>query len=258
MPTEGRAWVGGFDIESKMDYVHQIMGVCPQFDTLWGSLTAKETLLFYARLKGAPRKVDEQQAMEYLAQVGLTAAADLKVNELSGGMKRRLSVAVSLVGNPRVIFLDEPTTGLDPDSRRALWDVLLEVKKNKCVVLTTHSMEEADILCTRIGIMAHGALQCLGSNIRLKNKYGEGYSLKVNFAQENEEVVVAYVKEILPTAVITETFPGNLTFGIPTSDLVMSQALSSLIADKERSKIRDWGLSQTTLEDVFLNIVKNH
>jgi len=256
MPTSGRAWVGGFDIETEMGLVHQIMGVCPQFDTLWDTLTPMETILFYARLKGAPRKTDKEEALLYLKQVGLETAVDLKVSQLSGGMKRRLSVAVSLVGNPRVVFLDEPTTGLDPDSRRALWDVLLEIKKNKCIILTTHSMEEADILCTKIGIMAGGSIQCIGSNVRLKNRFGEGYSLHLNFDLEDYDTVTSYIKSLLPSAIITENFPGHLTFGIPTKDLQMSATLSSLLQDKEKSKIKDWGISQTTLEDVFLNIVK--
>jgi len=256
MPTKGRAWVGGYDIETDMDRVHQIMGVCPQFDTLWDTLTPFETLLFYSRLKGATKKGEVDEAMGYLNQVGLTAAKNLLVKELSGGMKRRLSVAVALVGNPRVIFLDEPTTGLDPDSRRSLWDVLLEIKKDKCIILTTHSMEEADILCNQIGIMSHGTLKCIGNNIRLKNKFGEGYSLKINFEPENETKIVEYIKSLLPAAELKEDFPGNFTYSIPSSQLVMSNVISSLLADKDIG-IKDWGLSQTTLEDVFLNIVKN-
>jgi len=257
MPTKGSARVGGYDISTSMDKIHQIMGVCPQFDTLWETLTANETLLFYARLKGANRNSEKDEVMQYLKQVGLEQAADLQVHELSGGMKRRLSVAVALVGNPRVIFLDEPTTGLDPDSRRSLWDVLLEVKKDKCIILTTHSMEEADVLCTRIGIMSHGILKCIGSNVRLKNKFGEGYTLKLNFDQENEEGITSYVKQILPTSHLAETFPGNFTFSVPTADLKMSYIISTLLAEREKRGIKDWGLSQTTLEDVFLNIVKH-
>jgi len=257
MPTQGNAWVDGYDIIESMDSVHKIMGVCPQFDTLWDTLTVEETLLFYARLKGADKSGEKEEVQKYLDQVGLGAHAEKKVHALSGGMKRRLSVAVSLVGDPKVIFLDEPTTGLDPESRRSLWDVLIEVKKNKCIILTTHSMEEADILCTRIGIMSHGALKCLGTNVRLKNKFGEGYTLKVNFEQEDEETVVKFVKQIVPNAEIAETFPGNYSFAIPSANLVMSEVISALLADKGAHGIKDWGLSQTTLEDVFLNIVKH-
>lgn len=257
MPTEGTAFVGGYDIRTDMDKIHQVIGICPQFDLLWENLTPKETVLFYARLKGS-RKADEQEmASVTLKQVGLQDFADLRVSELSGGMKRRLSVAVSLVGNPKIVFLDEPSTGLDPESRRQLWNVLLHVKQGKCLILTSHSMEEADTLCTRIGIMSKGNLKCLGSNVRLKNKFGEGYSLKVNFSPENEELTTGFVKKILPTASPEESFAGNITYRIPSAGFAMSELLTQMIQHKDDAKILDWGVSQTTLEDVFLNIVRS-
>jgi len=182
---------------------------------------------------------------------------DTLVNQLSGGMKRRLSIAVSFIGNPDVVFLDEPTTGLDPDSRSAIWDILQTAKKGKCLILTTHSMEEADALCDRIGIMADGALQCLGSQVHLKNKFGEGYTLKINFDPQYEEIASGYIKKLIPNAVLEEKFPGNFTFRIQKKDFVMSHILENLLKDQAEYKIDDWGLSQTTLEDVFLTIVRN-
>lgn len=256
MPTSGSAYVDGFDIREEMDLIHQVIGICPQFDILWDTLTCFETILFYCRLKGIPIKNEKEVAMHSLQQVQLDNAADLQVNELSGGMKRRLSIAISLVGNPSVIFLDEPTTGLDPETRRQLWNVLLEVKKNKCVILTTHSMEEADILCTRVGIMSLGALRCLGTNIHLKNKFGEGYTLKVNFSPDDEQTVIQFIQSILPRAKLEEGFPGNYTYRIPSEGFLMSELLNNLNANQETSKIKDYGISQTSLEDVFLNIVK--
>jgi len=257
MPTSGTAYVGGFDVRNDMDSIHQIMGVCPQFDTLHDILTTKETLLFYCRLKGCSKDDEEELAMKHLKSVGLESCGDVLVKELSGGMKRRLSVAVSLVGDPAVLFLDEPTTGLDPESRRQLWDVLLQVKVGKCMILTTHSMEEADILCTRIGIISRGTMKCLGSNIRLKNKFGAGYSFKINFNPEKADLAKEFVKKILPTAELQESFPGNFTYRIHRQDFVMSSTLQQVLSCKDEYGIRDWGISQTTLEDVFLNIVKN-
>jgi len=195
--------------------------------------------------------------MECLVQVGLENHKQKLVSELSGGLKRRLSVAVALVGNPRVIFLDEPTTGLDPDSRRQLWNVLLQVRVGKCVVLTTHSMEEADVLCNRIGNMSRGALRAVGTNVRLKNKFGEGYSLKLNFDKDLQEKVEEFVAVIAPTSERVESYPGNQTYRISAKDFSMSKLLTQMIESKDKINIRDWGISQTTLEDVFLNIVKN-
>jgi len=150
-PNYGNAWVSGYDIRSQINEVHLQMGVCPQFDLLWPDLTIKEHLSFYARLKGVPRKEEKKRVESAMKEVYLEKFESFKAKELSGGMKRRLSVAISLVGEPKIIFLDEPTTGLDPENRRQLWDILVEARGKRAMVLTTHSMEEADVLCSRIG-----------------------------------------------------------------------------------------------------------
>lgn len=139
-PTAGNAWVGGHDILENIAQVHLNIGVCPQFDLLWPDLTVEEHLLFYARLKGVPRKQEKQKVKQAIAEVYLTEFSKYKTAELSGGMKRRLSVAISLVGEPLIIFLDEPSTGLDPENRRQLWDILGELKGKRSILLTTHSV----------------------------------------------------------------------------------------------------------------------
>ena len=175
-PSQGTARIAGFDIRKDMDSIHRVMSVCPQFDTLWMELTCLETVLFYARLKGVSSSDEKKDSITTLTKVGLEQYSNRKARELSGGMRRRLSIAVSLIGDPRVVFLDEPTTfvlllfiyfvlflliienkrGLDPETRRHLWEVMLEITKGRSVILTTHSMEEADILSSRIGIMSKG------------------------------------------------------------------------------------------------------
>lgn len=115
-----------------------------------------------------------------MRDVYLERYRNFKVKSLSGGMKRRLSVAISLVGNPKIVYLDEPTTGLDPENRRQLWDILGEQKGKRAMILTTHSMEEADVLCNRIGIVTDGILRCVSPQVRLKTIYGGGYHLFVN------------------------------------------------------------------------------
>jgi len=105
---------------------------------------------------------------------------EFKARELSGGMKRRLSVAISLVSDPKIIFLDEPSTGLDPENRRQLWDILSKLRGKRAIVLTTHSMEEADVLCNRIGIVTNGILRCCAPQVRLKSLYGGGYHLEIS------------------------------------------------------------------------------
>lgn len=143
-------------------------------------MTIEEHLLFYARLKGIPPEREWAQVNTAIEEVLLQNFRKFKIKQLSGGMKRRVSVAISLVSDPKIIYLDEPTTGLDPENRRQLWDILSACKGKRAIILTTHSMEEADVLCNRIGIVSDGILRCIGPQVRLKSIYGGGYHLFVN------------------------------------------------------------------------------
>lgn len=182
-PTSGEAFIGGFSLENELDKIQVSIGVCPQFDILWPELTVEEHLYFYARLKGVQPDKEDEVVSKAISEVFLDKFRDFKTQELSGGMRRRLSVAISLVGNPKIIFLDEPSTGLDPENRRQLWDILSQSKGKRALVITTHSMEEADVLCSRIGIISHGKLRCIGNQTHLKNKFTGGYQLFVNCYQ---------------------------------------------------------------------------
>ena len=256
-PTTGYAEIGGFDIRKNMDEVHRIMSVCPQFDILWAELTCEETLLFYARLKGVPRNREAAQVKRTLADVGLEQFPKRKSKDLSGGMRRRLSIGVALVGDPQVIFLDEPTTGLDPDTRRHLWEVLLRIKKGRCLILTTHSMEEADILSDRIGIMSKGQLRCIGSQLRLKAKFGGGYTFQINFRPEQAERAKAFVFDLFNgDAELDEEFTTSAKFMIREKNFKISFIFDEMERQKHAHGILDWGMSQTTMEDVFLAIVR--
>lgn len=132
---------------------------------LWENLTVEEHLRFYARIKGIPPEEEDAMIIKALKEVQLDQQRNIQTIELPLGARRRLSIAISLVSDPKVIFLDEPTTGLDPETRRQLWNILKECNKDgkRAIVLTTHSMEEADVLCNRIGIVNNGVLRCLGS-----------------------------------------------------------------------------------------------
>jgi len=143
-------------------------------------MTVREHLVFYARIKGIPPHKENDLVRQALEDVKLTPRADFKTKALSGGMKRRLSVAIALVSDPKIIYLDEPSTGLDPESRRQLWDIFAALKGKRAIVLTTHSMEEADVLCQRIAIVANGILRCVAPQVRLKSLYGGGYHLQIN------------------------------------------------------------------------------
>lgn len=188
--TSGTAKIEGFDITRQHDQVYQHVGICPQREILWPDLTCDEHLLFYARLKGIDAWDEKAVVRQCLEQVELAEEAKKLSKALSGGQKRRLAIAIALVARPAVVFLDEPTTGLDPNVKRSLWRVIKTVKDlhGMCIVLTTHSMfepiiltsnnrPEADFLADRIGIMVQGSLRCIGSGTHLKQTYGKGYKL---------------------------------------------------------------------------------
>jgi len=169
-PTSGTAIINGFDVRQHADQVRRSIGVIPQAMTTDLELSVEENLLIFAKLYGVPRSRRARLIPELLAAVELTQWADKQVKNLSGGMRRRVEIARGLVHEPRVFFLDEPTTGLDPVSRTAVWDMLRTIKSQRdlTVLLTTHYMDEADRLCDRIAIVDHGALVALDSPQALK------------------------------------------------------------------------------------------
>lgn len=174
-PTSGNALIAGFDIVHHTADVRRNIGYVPQALSADGSLTGYENLLIFAKLYDLPRKTRDVRIKEVLAFVGLADAASQLVQRYSGGMIRRLEVAQALLHQPRVLFLDEPTVGLDPVARQAIWDHLTRLRgeTDMTILITTHSMEEADALCTRIGIMHRGDIVALDTPERLKASIGE-------------------------------------------------------------------------------------
>lgn len=162
-PSSGFAVIEGYSIGADMDSIYSMMGACPQHDLLWQGLSGREHLLFYGRIKNLSGITLHRAVDDGLRSVNLFSVGDDLVSTYSGGMKRRLSVAIALMGDPLVVYLDEPSTGLDPSSRRLLWDVIKKARLDKAVVLTTHSMEEAEALCDRLGIFVGGRLRCVGN-----------------------------------------------------------------------------------------------
>jgi len=163
------------DADTQMDEIRQTMGVCPQHDCLWDELTVYEHLSFVATVRKV--KNPKEAITKQIAQVGLVEKTNAASSSLSGGQKRKLSLAMALLGDSRVVFLDEPTSGMDPYSRRFTWNLLQNSRANRVIILTTHFMDEADTLGDRIGIMANGKLMCVGSSHFLKSHYGVGYTL---------------------------------------------------------------------------------
>jgi ABC-2 type transport system ATP-binding protein len=187
--TSGRALVAGFDVAKDPDSVRRVIGVIPQALTSDPDLTLEENLSIYAKLYGVPRAQRAKNIREVLEAVDLVKWRDAQTKTLSGGMRRRLEIARGLVHNPHIFFLDEPTTGLDPVSRIAVWEMLDNLRKtrNLTMLLTTHYMEEADKLCDRIAIVDHGNLVALGTPIELKQNVPGANVVEVHFDRETEQ-----------------------------------------------------------------------
>jgi ABC-type multidrug transport system ATPase subunit len=205
-----------------MAQIQAVMGICPQFDILWNELTGEEHLYLFAGLRDTPKEEMESEVSRLLKEVALEDSAHVRSASYSGGMKRRLSVAVSLIGNPKIVFLDEPTTGMDPVSRRQVWNIIERAKKDKVIILTTHSMEEADVLGDKIGIMAKGKLSVIGSSLHLKQKFGAGYHVSVGVDPKlgpNQPAVVQdfFTQEIKGAKLHGAEIGGYMNFLIPRS-----------------------------------------
>jgi ABC-type multidrug transport system ATPase subunit len=228
-PTSGNAYVRGYSITDNIDKVQEIIGYCPQFDLLWNDLSVEEHLYLYSRLKCVQEDLIKTNVNKTLEATKLKKYKKFLVKELSGGMKRRLSVGISLVGDPSIVFLDEPSTGLDPDNKRQIWEILASCKQDKCMILTTHLMEEAEVLTDRIGIIANGTLRCLGSQYKLRNKFGGGFKLTVNllgynlttrmkpeelFVEERNGKIVEFVGELFPSSILYECYKNTLSFKV--------------------------------------------
>ncbi|KAF7084339.1 LOW QUALITY PROTEIN: hypothetical protein CFC21_087988 [Triticum aestivum] len=261
-PTSGTAYIEGMDIRLDMDKIYTGIGVCPQHDLLWENLTGREHLMFYGRLKKLKGAKLAQAIEQSLKSVRLFdgGVPDKLVQKYSGGMKRRLSVAISLIGDPKVVYMDEPSSGLDPASRKDLWKAVKSAKQDRAIILTTHSMEEAEVLCDRIGIIADGTLQCIGNSRELKTKYGGSYVLTITTmaAEEAEEEVAKLVRSISPAVSRVYRISGTQRFEMPKQEVSISAVFHVMEDAKSRMTILAWGLSDTTLEDVFIRVAKEN
>lgn len=257
-PTSGTAYVEGLNIRTNMDGIYSNMGVCPQHDLLWNTLTGREHLLFYGRLKNLKGPALTQAVEESLKSVNLFngGVADKQAGKYSGGMKRRLSVAISLIGDPKVVYMDEPSTGLDPASRNNLWNVVKRAKQNRAIILTTHSMEEAEHLCDRLGIFVDGSLQCIGNPKELKGRYGGSYVFTMTTSSNHEVEVENLVKHLSPSANRIYHISGTQKFELPKQDVRIADVFQAVEKAKSKFTVHAWGLADTTLEDVFIKVAR--
>jgi ABC-2 type transport system ATP-binding protein len=250
-PTSGSASVNGFDVVTQADDVRESIGVIPQAMTSDLELSVHENLLIFAKLYGVPRAKRKRLMDELLAAVELTPWADKQVKNLSGGMRRRVEIARGLVHEPRIFFLDEPTTGLDPVSRVAVWGMIQRVQqeRNLTVLITTHYMDEADKLCDRIAIVDHGRLMALDSPMRLKASIPGKNVLEVSFATPPPgwEHVLAALPNVESVSGQDDLFRIASDNGPATTTALMQTAAHAGVP------VRSLSVQSTSLDDVFVH-----
>src|SRR6202012_5597444 len=248
--TGGKAMIGGHDVSREADAVRRLIGVIPQALTSDIDLTVEENLSIYAKLYEVPKAERKRNIDELLEAVDLTRWRGAQTKTLSGGMRRRLEIARGLVHNPRIFFLDEPTTGLDPVSRIAVWEMLnnLKTTRNLTMLLTTHYMEEADKLCDRIAIVDHGNLVALGTPVELKNSVAGANVVEVQFDREAE----AWKERLSKLEGVQSVQPESAGFYrvITTSGSKTTMQLVEMAANLGET-LTSLSVQNTTLDDVF-------
>eukprot|EP00045_Choanoeca_perplexa_P016896 m.234753 g.234753 ORF g.234753 m.234753 type:complete len:1739 (-) comp17391_c0_seq2:66-5282(-) len=256
LPTAGQAYIKGHDIQKNPSEARRLMGYTPQFDGLIELMTGRELLTMYARLRGVQERRIARVVQDLIESLMLEKYADKQCGTYSGGNKRKLSTAVALCGPSPVILLDEPTTGMDPGARRFLWDALLEAMRGgRSIVLTSHSMDECEALCTRLAIMVNGQFRALGSLQHLKSKYGQGITLETKMDADRVQDFHAFIQQAFPKNVLKDKHQGLVKYelmGVNSWAFVFGK----LEEAKEQFGLEDYSVSQTTLEQVFLDLIK--
>jgi len=257
LPTRGRGLIAGFDVVHDRDRARQNLGYCPQFDALLDHMTPTEHLTMFARIRGIAPELTARTVDQLLTALSLQEYKDRIAMDLSGGNKRKLSVAIALVGGPPVVFLDEPSAGMDPYARRGLWKAIEASARNRCVVLTTHHLEEVEALAHRVAIMVDGKLVCIGSLQHLKNKFGKGYEMQIKVSLDYPDALIETERFITSTfagAEKVETHGSKLTFEIPRVSTSLAKMFAALDGVRNELHIVDYSIAQTSIEQVFIRV----
>jgi len=214
-------------------------------------------LFLFARIKGIPEEKIPTFVDNLIQQIGLREYADKPSGGYSGGNKRKLSVGMALIGNPSIVFLDEPSTGIDPSSRRFMWNLIASTMAGRSVILTTHSMEEAEALCNRIGIMVNGALACLGSATHLRSRFGQGYQIDINLGADKNndrngsQRLIEWIAQHFNEHELLEQQGTHFKFKVNKS-LSLGKVFKEIENNKEALNIKEYSVSETSLEQIFL------
>ncbi|XP_023240811.1 ATP-binding cassette sub-family A member 1-like [Centruroides sculpturatus] len=256
-PTSGTILINGKNIVTETSKARKNLGLCPQFNIFCSSLNVEENLKFFAGLRNMSLSDIKSNVNEILDYLQLQDVRNVMTEKLSEGMKRKLSIGIAVVGGSKLLVLDEPTSGMDPQSRRVIWETILKLRKGRTILLTTHHMEEADALGDRIAIMTEGSIKCFGSSVFLKKKFGTGYHLHVtksDICQIDE--ITKRIKIHIPEANMVSNFDQELIYSLSFSSENFPELFKSLENSYSELGITSCGITVTTMEDVFLNIQK--
>lgn len=252
VPTSGNAYVAGVDVRKHPSLVKQVSGIVSQQNTLDRQLTVWENLYFHGRLFGISAKESRRRSDELLERFALSKWAKASIYALSGGMAQRLMVARAIFHSPAVLFMDEPTAGLDPQSRLALWDMLQGLNKSgQTVVLTTHYMEEADHLCARVAIMDHGRILALDTPANLKKSTGADTIVTVKVTSDGEKLAGALTQE-LQGVVGTRVVDNIVSLDVRGVERLVPRVVN--VAENANVEILDLAVAEPSLETVFINL----
>ncbi|CAF4304068.1 unnamed protein product [Rotaria sp. Silwood2] len=258
-PTSGNVTIQGMDNQIHIEEVRHFLGFCPQYDILYDELSVEEHLELIAKMRHMDKQLMKESIERILNLIGLTNDRSTLSKDLSGGMKRRLSIGISLINDPKVIILDEPTSGIDPYNRRLIWAIIRKLKlTGKCVLLTTHFLEEADVLSDRIAIMSRGRLQANGTPDFLKQQTEFEYRLLMDKQEQcSTDRITQFIQEYVGNVVLERESAAELVYGIKRDESKQIERLiNALDENKQTIGINSYGLSMTTIEDVFLRLVQ--
>ena len=259
-PTTGTARIAGHDIRTDADGVRHALGVIPQAFTSDPELTANENMLIHAKLYGVPSATREKLIHDLLESVDLLKFQDALVRTFSGGMRRRLEIARGLVHSPKILFLDEPTTGLDPQSRRQLWEIVREFQRaGGTVLLTTHYMDEAERLCDRLAIVDHGQIIAEGSPADLIERLGGHHVVEFAVgarAAGNSDGAALEAWRVLPSVESVREDDGMVALSVKEPHLTIPALLEAV--GRQGSELQHLTTRQASLEDVFVRLTGRH
>ncbi|NXY90850.1 ABCAA protein, partial [Alcedo cyanopectus] len=256
-PSEGSATIYNCKLSETGDReeISKMIGICPQFNIQFEILTVKENLRTFAEIKGIKSSEAEREVQNILEQLDITSIQDSQVEKLSGGQRRKLSIGIALLGNPQVLFLDEPTAGLDPLSRHQVWSLLKEHRAGRVILFSTQFMDEADIIADRKAFILHGRLQCVGSSLFLKKKWGIGYDLRIHVSESCDlENMTSLVKQYIPNVMFSGHSQYELRYKLPLEHVNRFPDLFRSLDSCSDQGILNYGVTMTTLEDVFLRL----